>query len=293
MSIELKNVSYTYMPGTPMERCALTDIDITIEKGKLYAVAGHTGSGKSTLIQQMSGILSPTAGEVLVDGVPLTAKGKEARKQAVLARRKIGMVFQYPEQQLFEETVAADVAFGPKNQELSPEEVEQRVRDSLALVDLDYEEYKDKSPFQLSGGQKRRVAIAGVLALEPEYLILDEPTAGLDPRGREALLQMIISLQKGKGDRPPMTIILVSHAMDDILRLADEMFVLQEGQLTASGTPLEVFARREIIAAAGLQPPPLLLLMERLQQAGLAEQVPVRNVKEAVKAVKRGLKGAK
>ena len=276
-----------------MERCALTDIDMTIEKGKLYAVAGHTGSGKSTLIQQMSGILSPTAGEVLVDGVPLTAKGKEARKQAVLARRKIGMVFQYPEQQLFEETVAADVAFGPKNQELSPEEVEQRVRDSLALVDLDYEEYKDKSPFQLSGGQKRRVAIAGVLALEPEYLILDEPTAGLDPRGREALLQMIISLQKGKGGRPPITIILVSHAMDDILRLADEMFVLQEGQLTASGTPLEVFARREIIAAAGLQPPPLLLLMERLQEAGLAEQVPVRNVKEAVKAVKRGLKGAK
>ena len=276
-----------------MERCALTDIDMTIEKGKLYAVAGHTGSGKSTLIQQMSGLLSPTAGEVLVDGVPLTAKGKEARKQAVLARRKIGMVFQYPEQQLFEETVAADVAFGPKNQELSPEEVEQRVRDSLALVDLDYEEYRDKSPFQLSGGQKRRVAIAGVLALEPEYLILDEPTAGLDPRGREALLQMIIFLQKGKGDRPPITIILVSHAMDDILRLADEMFVLQEGQLTASGTPLEVFARREIIAAAGLQPPPLLLLMERLQQAGLAEQVPVRNVKEAVKAVKRGLKGAK
>ena len=276
-----------------MERCALTDIDMSIEKGKLYAVAGHTGSGKSTLIQQMSGLLSPTAGEVLVDGVPLTAKGKEARKQAVLARRKIGMVFQYPEQQLFEETVAADVAFGPKNQELSPEEVEQRVRDSLALVDLDYEEYRDKSPFQLSGGQKRRVAIAGVLALEPEYLILDEPTAGLDPRGREALLQMIIFLQKGKGDRPPITIILVSHAMDDILRLADEMFVLQEGQLTASGTPLEVFARREIIAAAGLQPPPLLLLMERLQQAGLAEQVPVRNVKEAVKAVKRGLKGAK
>ena len=290
MSIELKNVSYTYMPGTPMERQALMGINLTIEQGRLYAIAGHTGSGKSTLIQQMAGLLPPTSGEVMVEGVKLNARDKEGKKQAVLARRRIGIVFQYPEQQLFEETVAADVAFGPKNQGLSEEEISARVKESLELVGLDYEKFGQKSPFMLSGGEKRRVAIAGVLALNPAYLILDEPTAGLDPRGRESLLQMITDLQKGTGDREPMTIILVSHAMDDILRLADEMFVLQEGQVTASGSPLEVFKCWDILAEAGLEPPELLLLMEQLQGAGLVAEMPVRNLKEAVRALERGLK---
>ena len=293
MAIELRNVSYTYMPGTPMERQALQGIDMTIEHGRLYALAGHTGSGKSTLIQQMAGLLSPTSGEVLVEGVKLNARDKEGKKQAVLARRKIGIVFQYPEQQLFEETVAADVAFGPKNQGLEPEEIEKRVKSSMALVGLDYGKFAQKSPFLLSGGEKRRAAIAGVLALEPEYLILDEPTAGLDPRGRESLLQMIGNLQKGRGDREPITVILVSHAMDDILRLADEMFVLQEGKITASGAPLEVFKRWDVLAEAGLEPPELLMLLEQLQGAGLAADMPVRTLKDAVKAVERGLKHAK
>jgi len=289
MSIELKNVSYTYMPGTPMERQALMGVNMTLERGRFYAIAGHTGSGKSTLIQQISGLLTPTSGEVLVEGVPLKAKSKEDKKQAALARRRIGMVFQYPEQQLFEETVAADVAFGPKNQGLAEEEIAQRVQKALALVGLDYEAYGDKSPFQISGGQKRRAAIAGVLAMEPEYLILDEPTAGLDPKGREAILELISTLQKGGRGREPMTIIMVSHAMDDILRLADEMFVMQEGRLTASGAPAEVFERWEVLSEAGLEPPKLLMLMERLREAGLAERGPVRNLREAVQAVKRGL----
>lgn len=292
MSIELKNLSYTYMPGTPMERQALQGINMTIERGRFYALAGHTGSGKSTLIQQMAGLLPPTSGEVLVEGVKLNAKDKAGRKQALLARRSIGIVFQYPEQQLFEETVEADVAFGPKNQGLSPEETAVRVKESLALVGLDYEKFGAKSPFQLSGGEKRRVAIAGVLALQPEYLILDEPTAGLDPRGRESLLGMIEKLQQGQDGREPLTVILVSHAMDDILRLADEMFVLQEGKLTASGSPLEVFRRWDILAEAGLEPPELLMLLEQLQGAGLAAEMPVRNLKDAVKAVERGLRFA-
>ena len=293
MAIELRNVSYTYMPGTPMERQALQGIDMTIEHGRFYALAGHTGSGKSTLIQQMAGLLSPTSGEVLVEGVKLNARDKEGKKQAVLARRKIGIVFQYPEQQLFEETVAADVAFGPKNQGLEPEEIEKRVKSSMALVGLDYGKFAQKSPFLLSGGEKRRAAIAGVLALEPEYLILHEHTAGLDPRGRESLLQMIENLQKGRGDREPITVILVSHAMDDILRLADEMFVLQEGKITASGAPLEVFKRWDVLAEAGLEPPELLMLLEQLQGASLAADMPVRTFKDAVKAVERGLKHAK
>ena len=293
MSIELKNVSYTYMPGTPMERQALLGINMILERGRLYAIAGHTGSGKSTLIQQMCGLLEPTSGEVLVEGVRLKAKDKEGKKQAALARRKIGIVFQYPEQQLFEETVEADVAFGPKNQGLEPEVIAKRVKESMALVGLDYEKFGAKSPFLLSGGEKRRAAIAGVLAMEPEYLILDEPTAGLDPRGREALLQMIKELQRGKGGREPMTIIMVTHAMDDILRLADEMFVLKDGQLVAAGEPVEVFRQWDVLAEAGLEPPQLLMLLEQLQGEGLAAKMPVRDLKDAVKAVERGLGLAK
>ena len=292
MSIELKNFSYTYMPGTPMERQALQGINITLERGRFYAIAGHTGSGKSTLIQQMCGLLPPTSGEVLVEGVRLSAKDKAGKQEAGQARRRIGIVFQYPEQQLFEETVEADVAFGPRNQGLEPEEIDRRVKNSLALVGLDYEKFGAKSPFLLSGGEKRRAAIAGVLAMEPEYLILDEPTAGLDPRGREAMLRMIKELQQGKGGREPLTIVMVTHDMDDILWLADEMFVLQEGQLTASGKPTEVFQRWEVLAEAGLEPPRLLMLLEQLQGAGLAAQMPVRDLQDAVKAVERGLRHA-
>lgn len=276
MSIEVKNLSHTYLPGTPLARQALQDVSLTIASGSFTAIAGHTGSGKSTFIQHLNGLLQPTAGKVLVDGVDISGKDMPARQ----ARQRVGMVFQYPEQQLFEESVAADVAFGPKNQGLSEEEVAKRVREAMALVGLSYEAYGETSPFQLSGGEKRRVAIAGVLAMHPDYLVLDEPTAGLDPRGREALMQMIVGLA-------PMTIIFVSHNMDDILRLADKLLVFSQGKLVLEGTPTDVFKERTILAQAGLKPPELTLMMEELHEAGLAADSGARNLSEAAESIRQ------
>ena len=289
MAIELKHVSYTYMPGTPLERQALHDITLTIKEGSFTAVAGHTGSGKSTLIQHFNGLLQPTSGTVAVDGVNLKGQDKSGRAAAKIARGNVGMVFQYPEQQLFEENVAADVAFGPQNQGLSGEALKQRVQMALALVGLDYDEYGKQSPFQLSGGQKRRVAIAGVLAMQPRYLVLDEPMSGLDPRGREALMQTIAKLRQGSRDCPPMTIIFVSHNMDDILRMADELIVLDKGRLVLSGPPTEVFREREILKEAGLEAPELTVLLDALRAAGLQVPAGIRNRTEAATAIRQVL----
>ena len=282
MPIELKNVTYTYMTGTPFERTALRDVSLKIADGSLTAIAGHTGSGKSTLVQHLNGLLHPTKGEVLVDGVSLAGKQKEA----ILSRRKVGMVFQYPEQQLFEETVAADIAFGPKNLELSEDEVNRRVRSAMEFVQLDYETYKDVSPFRLSGGQMRRVAIAGVLALEPKYLVLDEPTAGLDPQAREELLRRIAELHRKK----KLTIIFVSHNMEDIARMAERVVFMHDGRVLVDAPPSEAFFANEKIEEAGLAVPPTVALLSRLQENGLPVEADAFTVEETVKRISRAVR---
>ena len=256
MAIELQHVDYIYMPKTPFEHQALHDVSLCIEEGSFTAIAGHTGSGKSTLLQQFNGLLQPTKGRVLVDGVDINPKNKKERAEAKQARLKVGMVFQYAEQQLFEETIEADIAFGPRNLGLTEAEVTKRVQEAMKLVHLDYATYRQRSPFALSGGQQRRVAIAGVLALQPEYLVLDEPIAGLDPRGREELVKTIRYLHEKKH----VTIIFVSHNMDDIARLADHVLIMNQGQLVCSAAPLAAFADKAMLKAAGLQPPHAMTL---------------------------------
>ena len=282
MPIELKSVTYTYMTGTPFERTALRDVSLEISDGSLTAIAGHTGSGKSTLVQHLNGLLHPTKGEVLVDGVSLMGKQKEA----ILSRRKVGIVFQYPEQQLFEETVAADIAFGPKNLELSEDEINRRVRSAMEFVQLDYETYKDVSPFRLSGGQMRRVAIAGVLALAPKYLVLDEPTAGLDPQAREDLLQRITELHRKK----KLTIIFVSHNMGDIARMAERVVFMHDGRVLVDAPPSEAFFANKEIEEAGLAVPPTVALLSRLQENGLPVEADAFTVAEAVKRISRAVR---
>ncbi|WP_303841793.1 energy-coupling factor transporter ATPase [Selenomonas ruminantium] len=265
MSIELKDVTYVYMPKTPYERVALDKVNLTIEEGSFTAIAGHTGSGKSTLVQHLNGLLVPSAGEVLVDGVNLMGKDKAAKIKAWHARQQVGMVFQYAETQLFEETVEKDIAFGPQNQGLDEAEVQERVQEAMELVGLSYKDYKDVSPFALSGGQMRRVAIAGVLAMRPKYLVLDEPAAGLDPRGRDELMSTIQKLHK----KWKLTIVFVSHSMEDIARLADNLLVMQTGKLRAAGTPAEIFADAQLLQETGLEPPQIMQIMQRLKKAGL------------------------
>ncbi len=265
MSIELKDVTYIYMPKTPYERVALNKVNLTIEEGSFTAIAGHTGSGKSTLVQHLNGLLTPAAGEVLVDGVNLSGKDKAAKIKAWHARQQVGMVFQYAETQLFEETVEKDIAFGPQNQGLEETEVQERVREAMELVGLSYKDYKDVSPFALSGGQMRRVAIAGVLAMRPKYLILDEPAAGLDPRGRDELMGEIQRLHK----KWKLTIVFVSHSMEDIARLADTMVVMEKGNLRAAGKPADIFADVQLLQETGLEQPQIMQIMQRLAQAGL------------------------
>ncbi len=277
MSIILENISYTYMRDTPFERMALQDVTLTIPDGSFTALAGHTGSGKSTLVQQFNGLLRPDKGRVLVDGTDLLEKSPEAKE----ARRSVGMVFQYPEHQLFEETVAKDVAFGPSRLGLSAEETEERVRTALAFVGLDYETFAARSPFELSGGQMRRVAIAGVLALKPRYLVLDEPTAGLDPCGSEELLSRVRELHEKEGT----AIVLVSHNMDDIARFADRLIVMHAGRATLEGRPEEVFLATEKLAEAGLRPPHLVELLQELKAAGLALDADAFSLEEAAERI--------
>lgn len=288
MSIELKEVTYCYMPGTPYERYALRQVSASIQDGSFTAIVGHTGSGKSTLVQHLNGLLQPSAGQVLVDGIDLNGADKAARAAAKAARRRVGMVFQYPEQQLFEETVEKDVAFGPKNQGLNPEMVQGRVEEAMNLVGLDYALFRNRSPFQLSGGQKRRAAIAGVLALHPRYLVLDEPTAGLDPCGREDLIRMIQKLhQEWK-----LTIVFISHSMEDVARLADSIILMNHGECVIQDDPDTVFSRDDLLQAAGLQPPHIQRLLRKLQAAGLPVQTRAKNIEECLARIREGLQHA-
>ena len=261
MPIEVRHLTHTYSEGSAFQATAIRDVNLTIEDGEFVAVIGHTGSGKSTLVQHLNGLLKPTEGQVLVDGEDMFGEGVDKRR----IRQKVGLVFQYPEYQLFEETVAKDIAFGPKNQGLSPEEIDRRVRTAMAHVHLDYDKYAQRSPFELSGGQMRRVAIAGVLAMEPKVLILDEPTAGLDPRGRDRILGMIRDLHAEGG----VTVIMVSHSMDDVARLATRLVVMSRGQLVATGTPREIFRQREMMERIGLGVPEAAQLCEKLRARGL------------------------
>ena len=260
MSIEVKNLTHTYSAGSALQQTAIRDVNLTIEEGEFVAIVGHTGSGKSTLVQHLNGLLKPTAGQVLVDGEDMNGEGVNKR----LIRQKVGLVFQYPEYQLFEETVAKDIAFGPKNQSLSAEEIDRRVRKAMARVQLDYDKYAERSPFELSGGQMRRVAIAGVLAMEPRYLILDEPAAGLDPKGRDRILGMVKDLHEAG-----VTVVMVSHSMDDCARLASRMIVMSKGTVVASDTPRNLFAQPEMMASVGLGVPEAAKLCAMLREKGL------------------------
>ena len=233
MSIVLDHVSYTYMPDTPYQREALRDISLTIAPGEFIGIIGHTGSGKSTLVQHLNGLLQPTSGNVKVDDVDL--KGKTAGQK--LVRQRVGMVFQYPEHQLFEETIFDDIAFGPRNLGLTADEVTQRVEEAMERVGLPPAEYAARSPFRLSGGQMRRVAIAGVIALKPEYLVLDEPSAGLDPRGRDEIFEQILQLYHSTG----MAVVLVTHNMEDVARLAKRLLVMNRGRIEFDGKPADLF----------------------------------------------------
>ena len=260
MSLELKHVSHIYQEGSAKESYALRDICLNVNEGEFLGIAGHTGSGKSTLIQHFNGLLKPTSGEVIVDGVNIN--GKEAKKELKALRMQVGIVFQYPEYQLFEETVERDIAFGPRNLNLSDIEIQHRVTEAMDMLKLS-KKMRKKSPFELSGGQKRKIAIAGVLAMKPKYLILDEPTAGLDPKGREEFLELIADLhQQG------LTVVMVSHSMDDIARYAQRMIVLEHGEIRLEGTPQAVFAQPELLEQIGLGVPTLTRLLIELQQQG-------------------------
>ena len=288
MSIEIKNVTYTYMPKTPFERTALKDVDLVIEEGSFTAIAGHTGSGKSTLVQHLNGLLEPTSGQVLVDGVDLNGKGSKSEKLAARdARRKVGMVFQYAEHQLFEETIFADIAFAPRNLGLAEEDVEARVKEAMSLVGLGYEEFKDKSPFQLSGGQMRRVAIAGILAMQPKYLVLDEPTAGLDAAGKNKLIQEILQLHEKKH----ITMIFVSHNMDDIACLADKVLFMNQGRVLLYDTPARAFQAKDTLQEAGLCPPQIMSFLEDLRDAGIPVDTNALTVEEGIANIMKAVKG--
>ena len=263
MSIQIESLSYTYMEHTPLSHTALNDISLTIAEKSFTAIAGETGAGKSTLMQLIGGLLEPTMGRVLVDGIPLHGRSKREKEEARKARFRVGMVFQYPEHQLFEETIYEDIAFGPRNQGLSESETEVRVREAMELVHLP-EAYRTRSPFALSGGERWRVAIAGVLALAPRYLVLDEPAAGLDPRGRESLLSMLTMLHRERN----VSIVLVSHSMEDILRVADHMIILAGGRVIGEGTPRTLFQCDELLARASLAAPHLLQLGQKLESIG-------------------------
>ncbi len=260
MSIKIENLTHIYMAKTPFEKVALSNVNVNINDGEFVALIGHTGSGKSTLIQHMNGLLKPNQGKIFVDGVDITASGVKLTD----IRKKVGLVFQYAEYQLFEETIEKDIMFGPKNLGLNDEEALARTKRAMDMVGLDYETYRNKSPFDLSGGQKRRVAIAGVVAMEPRVLILDEPTAGLDPKGRDEILGELYKLHKSYN----MTIILVSHSMEDVAKVADRILVMDEGKCVLDGTPQEIFKEVEILENVGLAVPQVTYLMRELRRVG-------------------------
>lgn len=280
--LEVKNLSHIYSQGTPFEKVAIDNINLKIEKGEFIGLVGHTGSGKSTFIQHLNGLLKPTSGEVYVQGKSISG----ARMNLVEVRQKVGLVFQYPEHQLFEETVEKDIAFGPMNLGLTNDEIEVRVKDAMRSVGLSYEEYKDSSPFELSGGQKRRVAIAGVLAMEPEILILDEPTAGLDPMGSREILEEIVNIYKER----EITIVLVSHNMEDVAKYTSRMVVMSAGKVVMDGSPRELFSKEEELKSYGLAVPQIRSLLNQLKDKGLNVNVDAITVDEAFVNIKEYLR---
>ena len=286
MSIRVENISYIYGKGTPFEKTALDNVDLTIEKGEFIGIIGHTGSGKSTLIQHLNGLIHPMTGKVTVDGVDLAGKTKEA----IAKRHSVGMVFQYPEHQLFEETVAKDIAFGPTNQGCDEKEVDKRVKSAMKFAGIDYEKFAERSPFRLSGGQQRRVAIAGVIAMHPDFLVLDEPSAGLDPIGRREIFSRIQSwFKKGM-----FSVILISHNMDDIARLATRLIVMHEGRIVLDGNPMDIFLHhRKELQECGVDAPPLTQTLLYLKEKGIPVPEDARTPEEAADKMAVMLEGGK
>ena len=282
MDINFKNVSFIYGEKTPFEKLALDNIDLTIKSGEFVGIIGHTGSGKSTLIQHFNGILKPTTGDVFIGD--MNTKDKELAKSGL--RYKIGLVFQYPEYQLFEETIEKDIAFGPKNMGLSEEEVTSRVKDAMEIVGLDYETKKDKSPFEISGGQKRRVAIAGILAMKPDILILDEPTAGLDPKGRDELFFQIKNLY----EKNNITIVLISHSMEDVAKLVNRIIIMKNGKIHLDKNTKEAFSDVDDLKEVGLNVPQITELMDTLRKRGHHFSKNILTVDEAFEEIKRELR---
>lgn len=278
MSIALEHVNYIYSPGTAYEKCALKDISLEIQQGQFVGIIGHTGSGKSTLIQHLNGLMKATSGDIRYEGKSIYEEGYDMRK----LRSQVGLVFQYPEHQLFEVDVISDVCFGPRNQGLSEEECEKNAREALELVGFP-EKYYKQSPFELSGGQKRRVAIAGVLAMKPKVLILDEPTAGLDPKGRDEILDQIAKLHKETG----MTVVLVSHSMEDVARYVERIIVMNKGEKMLDGTPREVFRHYKELEAVGLAAPQVTYVMHDLKERGFDVSPDATTIEEAADEIMR------
>lgn len=286
MPIKVENLTYIYMKDTVFQHIALDNVSFSIDDGEFVGLIGHTGSGKSTLIQHLNGLLKPSSGRILLDDMDINSK--EVSLKTV--RQKVGLVFQYPEHQLFEETVYKDVAFGPKNLKLDERQIENRVKSSIEMVGLDYDEIKDKSPFDLSGGQKRRIAIAGVLAMKPKILILDEPTAGLDPKGRDEILNQIKVLHQ----KEKVTVILVSHSMEDIAKLVGRIIVMNKGKVVYTDSPKKVFKEIDILESIGLGVPQVSYLARELQNKGfpIEDSISVEEAKDAILKVLRGKKNA-
>lgn len=285
MSIEVRNLNFIYSPGMPGETVALSDVSFDVPDGEVLGIIGHTGSGKSTLLQHLNGLMKPSSGEIYIDGQCIT----DGKAKMTDIRRKVGLVFQYPEYQLFEETVARDVAFGPKNLGMDEAEIEERVRDAIGLVGLDYEEIKDMSPFELSGGMKRRVAIAGVIAMGPKILILDEPTAGLDPAAHRDILAMVRRIHDEMG----IILIFVSHNMADIAALSDKVIVLSEGAIALRGTPAEVFSQRERLETMRLGLPPAREIVELIKSKAPAFKSEALTIDEAAEDIRSYMEEAR
>ena len=287
MSVVIKDLVHVYNPGSPFESTALNGVNLEIGKGEFIGLIGHTGSGKSTLIQHLNGLLKPSSGTILINGLDITKK----ETSLIEIRKNVGLVFQYPEYQLFEETIYKDIAFGPGNLGLSEEEIGVRVREAMEITGLDFELLKERSPFELSGGQRRRVAIAGVIAMKPEVLILDEPTAGLDPRGRDEILQEIKEIHK----RHNTTIILVSHSMEDISKLVDKIIVMNRGQIEFVGSPREIFKHETRLKEIGLGVPKVVELVKALREKGFdiaEDRMTIEEVKEEIIRILRSKKDA-
>ncbi len=285
MIIKIDNLNYVYNEGTPFVKKALDSINLEVKNGEFIGLIGHTGSGKSTLVQHLNGLIRVQSGSLFIDGFDISKKETKLKK----IRQKVGLVFQYPEYQLFEETIAKDIAFGPKNLGLSEEEINQRVIEAMEIVGLDYESLKDRSPFELSGGQKRRVAIAGVVAMKPKVLVLDEPTAGLDPHGRDEILSEICDLFKKGG----ITVVLVSHNMEDIARIVDRILVMDNGKIVMDDLPREIFKRRQELEDIGLGIPQITKFMQEYSELGHNIKTDILTVEEAKEELIRYLRSDK